>query len=47
MRQTCLVCPFREVLKVSTIEDRCSELNTELTTSSTEDSLEDLTEVHT
>ena len=47
VRQTCLVCPFREVLKVSTVEDRCSELDAELTAGSTEDSLEDLTEVHT
>ena len=46
VRQTCLVSPLREVLKMSTVEDRRSKLDAELATSSTEDGLENLTEVH-
>ena len=43
--QTCLVGPLSEVVELSTVEDRSSELNTQLLTGSTEDSLEDLTKV--
>ena len=46
-RQTCLVGPLCEVVELSTIKDRSGELHTKLTTGSTEDGLEDLTEVHT
>ena len=44
--QTCLVSPLSQVIKLSTVEDRCSELNTKLLTGSTEDSLENLSKVH-
>ena len=44
--ETCLVSPLVKVIKLSTIEDRSSELNTELLTCCTKYSLEDLTEVH-
>ena len=45
-RQTSLICPFRKVFQLSTVKDRSSELNTQLLTCSTEDTLKDLTKVH-
>ena len=45
--KSCLICPLGKVLQFSTIEDWRSELHTKTLTGSTEDSLENLTEVHT
>ena len=46
-RQAGLVGPLGEVVELGTVEDGRSKLHTELTAGSTEDGLEDLTEVHT
>ena len=47
MWQASLVCPLSEVFELCTVKDRSGELNAELSTCSTKDSLENLTEVHT
>ena len=47
VRKSCLICPLCEVLKFCTIKDRCCKLHTELASSSSEDGLENLAEVHT
>ena len=46
-RQTCLVSPLCEVIELCTVKNRGSELHTKALTCSTEDSLKDLTKVHT
>ena len=42
-----LVCPLGKVFKVGTVEDRCCEFQAQLLTGSTEDGLENLSQVHT
>ena len=44
--KSCLVGVLTDVVKCSTVEDRSAELHTELLTSPSENSLVDLTEVH-
>ena len=46
-RQACFVGPLVELLHGTTVEDRGAELDTELLSGPTEDSLEDLTDIHT
>ena len=45
--QSSFISPLSEVVKLSTIKDRSSEFNAQTLAGSTEDSLENLTEVHT
>ena len=45
--KACLICVLTDVAEACTVEDRSAELHTELLTSPSENSLVDLTEVHT